>query len=79
MTTRVNTIEAAISTARLRRFIDLAGSQSAALRLYRWNAQVAAAYWTPLHTYVTTYAHAKALDFTPYADELPRYFLAKWK
>jgi peptide/nickel transport system substrate-binding protein len=37
------------------------------------------AYWTPLHTYVTTYAHAKALDFTPYADELPRFFLAKWK
>ena len=37
------------------------------------------AYWTPLHTYVTTYAHAKQLDFTPYADELPRFFLAKWK
>ena len=38
-----------------------------------------AAYWAPLHTYVTTYGHSKALDFTPYADELPRFFLAKWK
>ena len=37
------------------------------------------AYWAPLHTYVTTYGHSKALDFTPYADELPRFFLAKWK
>ena len=37
------------------------------------------AYWAPLHTYVTTYGHAKQLDFTPYADELPRFFLAKWK
>ena len=37
------------------------------------------AYWLPLHTYVTIYAHTKQLDFTPYADELPRFFLAKWK
>jgi len=37
------------------------------------------AYWMPLFTTVTTYAHAKALDFTPYPDELPRFFLAKWK
>jgi peptide/nickel transport system substrate-binding protein len=37
------------------------------------------AYWAPLHTYVTTYGHAKALDFTPYADELPRFYLSKWK
>lgn len=37
------------------------------------------AYWIPLHTYVTTYGFSKALDFTPYADELPRFFLAKWK
>ena len=37
------------------------------------------AYWLPLHTYVTTYGHAKQLDFTPYADELPRFYLAKWK
>jgi len=37
------------------------------------------AYWAPLHTYVTTYGYAKALDFTPYADELPRFYLSKWK
>ena len=37
------------------------------------------AYWVPLHTYVTTYGYSKTLDFTPYPDELPRFFLAKWK
>ena len=36
------------------------------------------AYWAPLHTYVTTYGHAKQLAFTPYPDELPRFYLAKW-
>jgi peptide/nickel transport system substrate-binding protein len=36
------------------------------------------AYWLPLHTYVTTYGHSKQLDFKPYPDELPRFFLAKW-
>ena len=50
MTTRVNNIEAALSLPRLRRFIHpCGGSRSRALRLYRWNAQVASAYWTPLH------------------------------
>jgi len=37
------------------------------------------AYWAPLHTYVTTYGFAKQLDFAPYPDELPRFYLAKWK
>jgi peptide/nickel transport system substrate-binding protein len=37
------------------------------------------AYWEPLHTYVTTYGYSKQLEFTPYADELPRFYLAKWK
>jgi len=37
------------------------------------------AYWEPLHTYVTTYGYSKQLDFTPYSDELPRFYLAKWK
>ncbi len=36
------------------------------------------AYWLPLHTYVTTYGYTKALNFTPYPDELPRFYLAKW-
>jgi peptide/nickel transport system substrate-binding protein len=37
------------------------------------------AYWEPLHTYVTTYGYTKQLDFTPYADELPRFYLSRWK
>ncbi|MDI1265309.1 MAG: ABC transporter substrate-binding protein [bacterium] len=37
------------------------------------------AYWAPLHTYVTTYAYSKQLSFTPYSDELPRFYLAKWQ
>lgn len=37
------------------------------------------AYFVPMHTYVSTFAFSKTLDFTPYADELPRFFLAKWK
>jgi ABC-type dipeptide/oligopeptide/nickel transport system permease component len=37
------------------------------------------AYFEPLHTYVTTYGYSKQLDFTPYPDELPRFYLAKWK
>jgi peptide/nickel transport system substrate-binding protein len=37
------------------------------------------AYWLPINTYVNTYAFAKALDFKTFADELPRFYLAKWK
>jgi peptide/nickel transport system substrate-binding protein len=37
------------------------------------------AYWVPLHTDVTTYGFSKQLDFSPYPDELPRSYLAKWK
>jgi peptide/nickel transport system substrate-binding protein len=36
-------------------------------------------YFVPLHTYVNTYAFQKQLDFKTYADELPRFYLAKWK
>ena len=36
-------------------------------------------YWLPLHTYVTTYAYSRQLNFKPYPDELPRFFLASWK
>jgi len=28
---------------------------------------------------VTTYGFSRDLDFTPWADELPRFFWAKWK
>ncbi|MBR1214198.1 ABC transporter substrate-binding protein [Bradyrhizobium sp. JYMT SZCCT0180] len=37
------------------------------------------AYFAPLHTYVTTYGYSRQLDFTPYSDELPRFYLTKWK
>ncbi|MCA3278946.1 MAG: ABC transporter substrate-binding protein [Roseomonas sp.] len=37
------------------------------------------AYFVPLHTYVSTYAYQRQLEFKAYADELPRFYLAKWK
>jgi peptide/nickel transport system substrate-binding protein len=37
------------------------------------------AYWVPLHTYVTTYGMSKTLDMKTEADELPRFWLAKWQ
>jgi peptide/nickel transport system substrate-binding protein len=37
------------------------------------------AYWLPINTYVNTYAFSKSLDFKTFADELPRFYLAKWK
>jgi peptide/nickel transport system substrate-binding protein len=37
------------------------------------------AYWLPINTYVNTYAFSKALDFKTFPDELPRFYLAKWK
>lgn len=37
------------------------------------------AYWLPINTYVSTYAFTKQLDFKTYPDELPRFYLAKWK
>ncbi len=36
-------------------------------------------YWLPLHTYVTTYAFSRQLNFKPFPDELPRFFLASWR
>jgi peptide/nickel transport system substrate-binding protein len=37
------------------------------------------AYWLPLYTYSVTYGFSKQLDFKPYPDELPRFFLSRWK
>jgi peptide/nickel transport system substrate-binding protein len=39
---------------------------------------MAKAYWLPLHTFVTTYAYRKELAFTPYPDEIPRFYLDSW-
>ncbi|MBV9785508.1 MAG: ABC transporter substrate-binding protein [Acidisphaera sp.] len=35
--------------------------------------------WLPLQTYVTTYAISRELNFKPYSDELPRFYLASWR
>ena len=37
------------------------------------------AYWLPINTYVNTYAFSKGLEFKTFPDELPRFYLAKWK
>jgi peptide/nickel transport system substrate-binding protein len=37
------------------------------------------AYWAPLFTYVSNNCFTKDLDFTPYPDAVPRFFMAKWK
>jgi peptide/nickel transport system substrate-binding protein len=36
------------------------------------------AYWLPVFTSVTQYAFAKNLKFTPFPDELPRFYLCTW-
>lgn len=36
-------------------------------------------YWLPLSTYVTTYAFSRQLNFKPFPDELPRFFLSSWR
>src|SRR5215208_2950887 len=46
---RTASITTTLSPVRLHRFVSEAGSLVNGLRLYRWNAQVASAYWTPLH------------------------------
>jgi peptide/nickel transport system substrate-binding protein len=35
--------------------------------------------WLPLFSYSKYYAYTHDLDFTPTADEIPRFFTAKWK
>ncbi len=37
------------------------------------------AYWCPLHTYVSTFGFQRQLEFPTFPDELPRFYLAKWK
>ncbi|MCP5265125.1 MAG: ABC transporter substrate-binding protein [Burkholderiaceae bacterium] len=36
-------------------------------------------YWLPLWSYNTNYAFTPEVDFTPTADEIPRFFTARWK
>ncbi len=37
------------------------------------------AYWLPLFTNVTYYGFASDLNFEPFPDELPRFYLSSWK
>lgn len=37
------------------------------------------AFWLPLFTYVTYYAFDANLNFQPFPDELPRFYLSSWK
>jgi peptide/nickel transport system substrate-binding protein len=37
------------------------------------------AYFLPLWTYSTTYAFSRQLDFRPWSDELPRFYLSSWQ
>lgn len=36
-------------------------------------------YWLPMFNHVRNYAHVEGLDFTPYADEIPRLWQYGWK
>ena len=35
--------------------------------------------WVPMFTYVKTYGFSRQLNFKPYPDELPRFYLSSWK
>jgi len=37
------------------------------------------AYWLPLYSLTSVYAYSKSLDFRPWPDELPRFWLARWR
>jgi len=37
------------------------------------------AYYMPLFTFVTTYAQSRTLNFKPFGDEMPRFYLSTWR
>ena len=39
----------------------------------------AEALWLPMRTYATTYGISRALEFRPSSDELPRWYLSRWR
>ncbi len=39
----------------------------------------AEALWTPTHTYAATYGFIKSLNFKPFPDELPRFYLSSFR
>jgi len=68
---------------RIRDLIEAAGSTRDPARRKADYAQAiqaitAHADWLPLYTYTVTYAFTRDLAFTPFPDELPRFFLCRW-
>jgi peptide/nickel transport system substrate-binding protein len=66
------------------KLLEQAGStMDAAARKVAYSAVIKRAteqaYWVPLHTYVTTYGLSRNLELKTYPDELPRFWLSKWK
>ena len=43
-----------------------------------WRRRAGAVLPAELHVFVTTYAHRKEFSFTPYPDEIPRFYLDSW-
>jgi len=37
------------------------------------------ALWLPTHSFATTYCLSRTLNFHPFPDELPRFYLSSWK
>ena len=70
--------------AEMTRLMDEGGSTAdEAARTRAYDAAIRRAteqaYWLPLHTYVSTFGFRKELEFPTFPDELPRFYLAKWK
>ncbi|WP_186389316.1 ABC transporter substrate-binding protein [Stappia sp. TSB10P1A] len=60
---------------------DLASDPDVRLASYAEALQLIAdeAYWLPLFSYTKNYSYNAQLDFTPSADELPRFYATSWK
>ncbi|WP_198369316.1 ABC transporter substrate-binding protein [Roseomonas rosulenta] len=70
--------------AEITRLVEEGGSSAdEAVRKRAYDAAIRRAteqaYWLPLHTYVSTFGFQRQLEFPTFADELPRFYLAKWK
>ncbi|BBK45328.1 ABC transporter substrate-binding protein [Allostella vacuolata] len=70
--------------AELKAWLDIAdNSNDTAVRKENYkkavNRIMEQAYWVPLNTFVTNYAHVGELDFRAYKDEIPRYWVYSWK
>jgi peptide/nickel transport system substrate-binding protein len=59
---------------------DNAGDPSIRKDFYKKALQYIAdnVYWLPMWSHSTNYAFSKEVDFTPFADEIARFYLVKW-